>query len=59
MANSRTIRNLFFAAVTLFLAIVTVLLLAGAAFIAYKVFEEPGHAEFKAGKAAYRAGNYK
>ncbi|MBR6241528.1 MAG: hypothetical protein IKQ82_08755, partial [Lentisphaeria bacterium] len=40
------------------LAVIAVVLI-GAAFIAYKMFEEPGHAEFKAGKAAYRTGDYK
>ena len=51
MSSTKTKRNII-------LAVVAVLL-AGAAFVAFRVFEEPGHAEFKAGKAAYRAGNYK
>jgi TPR repeat protein len=51
MANNRTIRNLILAVVTLFLAIFV--------FAGCRTTEEPGHAEFAAGKAAYRAGDYK
>lgn len=40
------------------LAVVAVVL-AVAGVVAYRVFEEPGHTEFKAGKAAYRAEDYK
>ena len=49
--NIRPKRSFCFLALFFFLAVT--------AFVAYRVFEEPGHAEFKAGKAAYWAGNYK
>ena len=41
------------------IVLATAVVLAVAGFVAYRVFGEPGHAEFKAGKAAYRAGDYK
>ena len=47
---NRKLRWILLAAVAVVLAV--------AGFVAYKMFEGPGHAEFKAGKAAYRAGNY-
>ena len=40
-----------------FLALILIVV-AVAGFVAYRVFGEPGHADFKAGKAAYRADDY-
>ena len=38
---------------------VATFVLAVAGIVAYRVFGEPGYTEFKAGKAAYQAGDYK
>jgi len=51
MSNTKMKRNIFFAVVAVFVAV--------AGFTVYRVFEEPVHAEFKAGKAAYRARDFK
>lgn len=52
MSNKKN-RNILVAVVAVVAVVLTV-----AAFVAHRVFEEPGHAEMKAGRADFRRGNF-
>ena len=52
MSNKKN-RNILIAVVAVVEAV-----LAVAAFVEHRVFEEPGHAEMKAGRADFRRGNF-